>query len=123
MKVPSKETTADQPEEPAITATAAESSDDTSIDIGRTRIPSIKFLGKEGWLRLRNGATKTEISPSTPVLKEINPKDAVTLDGSNLGPMYGRMAFTDREMEALIMGGASEAPSVKSGSTGAVFSV
>jgi len=66
------------------------------------RVPSIKFLGKEGWaLRLR--------AIPEPEHVYIPPND-------------GRPAFLEEEMEALMMGGASLAPEVKGGySYGASF--
>jgi len=65
------------------------------------RVPSIKFLGKEGWaLRLRG------ILEPEPVY---------------IPPNYGRPAFSEEEMEALMMGGASLAPEVKGYSYGASF--
>lgn len=66
-----------------------------------SRTPSIKFLGKEGWARLRAGI-------QTPTVVHIP-------------PMYGRPAISESEMEALVMGGASIAPDVKVHSSGAMF--
>ena len=84
------------------------------------RIPSIKFLGKDGWMKRRSVAG---VESTKPPEKTIRPQDAITLDGDVIGSMYGRSTFSEREIEALLLGGASEAPSVKSGSTGAVFTV
>ncbi len=81
------------------------------------RIPSIKFLGKDGWMKRRS---VLGVDSSTPE-KPMRPQDAITLDGDALNAMYGRSTFSEREIEALLLGGASEAPDVKSGSTGAVF--
>lgn len=39
-----------------------------------------------------------------------------------MDPMYGRPKFTEEEMEALMMGGATIAPQVVSVSSGASFS-
>ena len=85
----------------------------------------IEFRGKAGWSNLRNGV-KTKIEE--PVSKESNSvplpsNHSTVLDGTDIGHMYGRQRFTEREMEALELGGASEAPSVKSGSTGAIFGI
>jgi len=65
------------------------------------RTPSIKFLGKEGWAKLRAGV-------QTPSLVYIP-------------PMYGRPIFTEEEMDALETGGASLAPKVTAHSSGAMF--
>lgn len=64
-----------------------------------TRTPSIKFLGKDGWAQLLAGQP-----PQAPI--PVN---------------YGRLAFSDAEMEALVMGGANLAPEVKDYSKGAIF--
>mmetsp|Transcript_13768 Transcript_13768/g.28897 ORF Transcript_13768/g.28897 Transcript_13768/m.28897 type:complete len:234 (-) Transcript_13768:468-1169(-) len=69
----------------------------TNSAAGRT--PSIKFLGKEGWAQ------------------------ALTVEPEVIIPAsYGRLAFSEDEMEALISGGANLAPELKSFSTGAIFS-
>lgn len=54
------------------------------------RIPLIKFLGKEGWALKLSGRAEPE-----PVY---------------IPPNYGRPAFSEEEMEALILGGANLAP-------------
>lgn len=63
------------------------------------RTPAIQFLGKEGWMRKLAGV------PELPPV----PKN------------YGRPAFTEAEMEALMTGGANLVPQVKQHSSGAVF--
>ena len=69
----------------------------TNSAAGRT--PSIKFLGKEGWAQ------------------------ALTVEPEVVIPAsYGRLAFSEEEIEALMSGGANLAPELKSFSTGAVFS-
>ena len=65
------------------------------------RTPSIKFLGKEGWAKLR-----TASQPPTLVY---------------IPPNYGRPMISEAEMEALEMGGANMAPAVKMHSSGAMF--
>lgn len=65
------------------------------------RTPSIHFLGKEGWATRLSGV-------QTPSIVYIPPN-------------YGRPAFTEEEMEALVTGGASLAPDIKSYSSGAMF--
>ena len=74
------------------------------------RVPSIRFLGKEGWARLLSGnGNNSDSNTASPTLLE------------NLGPMYGRPSFSEEEMEALILGGASLAPHVTYHSSGAKF--
>ena len=72
------------------------------------RTPKIKFLGKEGWAQRLKG--EKELLGPTSIL-------------TKLPPNYGRPAFTEEEMEALIMGGASIAPDVVAPSGGAKFRV
>ena len=63
------------------------------------RVPSIKFLGKDGWMRVRAGVPEL---PPVP-------------------PNFGRPVFSEEEMEALMTGGANLVPEVKDFSAGAVF--
>lgn len=93
------------------TTTAASSSSSQS------RAPSIHFLGKNGWAARRAGkpAAPKSLIPDTP-------NGVVLLDGSMITAAYGRPAFSEEEMEALISGGASIAPTVVSLSSGAKFS-
>jgi len=64
-----------------------------------SRLPSIKFLGKDGWQR------------------------ALTVEPEFVIPAtYGRLAFSEEEMEALLSGGANLAPELQEYSKGAVFS-
>jgi hypothetical protein len=65
------------------------------------RVPSIKFLGKEGWARVLSGYDV-----------------AVIYD---VPPNFGRPVFSNDEMDALITGGANLAPDVKHHSSGALF--
>ena len=82
-----------------------------------SRKPSIGFLGKTGW------ATKLSGAPPQPQsLVPDKPNGVVVLDGTMLTASYGRPAFSEEEMEALILGGANVAPSVISVSHGALFS-
>ena len=64
------------------------------------RTPSIHFLGKDGWARVLSGGSS-----------------AVQQIPAN----YGRLTFSEEEMEALITGGASLAPDVKEYSSGGSF--
>lgn len=66
------------------------------------RMPSIQFLGKEGWSR------KLAVTPELPPLPPL--------------PInFGRPSFSAEEIEALMTGGASMAPNVKQHSYGAKF--
>ncbi|CAJ1969672.1 unnamed protein product [Cylindrotheca closterium] len=65
-----------------------------------TRVPSIQFLGKDGWAQKLSGA------------------DAAVV---YLPKNYGRPVFSEAEMEALATGGANIAPQVKDYSHGALF--
>ncbi len=82
-------------------------STDVENSTTHTRKPSIQFLGKLGWKEKLS--VVAESSPQV-VAQPMKPHGAITLDGGKLSPMYGRLSFSDREMEALIMGGATEAP-------------
>jgi pyruvate/2-oxoglutarate dehydrogenase complex dihydrolipoamide acyltransferase (E2) component len=76
------------------------------------RVASIKFLGKEGWAQAMSGQKPDASSSSSPsTISQI----------FQLPPMYGRPQFSEEEMEALILGGASLAPNVMAPSGGAKF--
>lgn len=82
-----------------------------------TRIPSIHFLGKEGW---KARLTATDLaSPAAPttsattVLKSDKPNAPTSITQIQYKPMEGRPLITEEEMEALVLGGALEAPEVK----------
>jgi len=87
-----------------VSATATEPTPTESVapDVSSSatsRLPSIKFLGKDGWQR------------------------ALTVEPELVIPAtYGRLAFSEEEMEALLSGGANIAPELKEYSQGAVFS-
>ena len=85
------------PEPTPVEAPATTSSSTTSSP--PERVPSIKFLGKEGWQR------------------------ALTVEPDYVIPAtYGRLDFSEDEIEALLSGGANLAPEVEAYSTGATFS-
>jgi hypothetical protein len=66
----------------------------------------IHFRGKDGWAQLKVVAASQSKAQPTVI---------------HIPPMYGRPAFTEQEIEALITGGANTAPVVKQHSSGAVF--
>ena len=82
----------------------AEPSMETSSAL-KVRVPSIQFLGKEGWMKKLSVSGE---SSSTPTVTHLKPNHSNILSGSNISPTYGRLPFSEREMEALLMGGASE---------------
>lgn len=97
---PPSETTPSSPaKEDPVPVEVKQAAATTSTSSHRT--PSIKFLGKEGWARLKAGV-------QTPAVVHIPPN-------------YGRPAISEAEMDALVMGGASVAPEVKVHSSGAMF--
>jgi glycine cleavage system H lipoate-binding protein len=96
----------DETVEPASAASASNTNNST------TRIPSIKFLGKDGWknkLSVSGDASIQKQTPTTP----LKPHGSIVVNpGGVIGSNYGRLPFSEREIEALEMGGASEAPCV-----------
>ena len=89
------------------------------------RKSSIKFLGKEGWAQLLSGQSAASSAGSSGTASVASSPSSVTSVITNdplvMNPMYGRPQFTEEEMEALIMGGATLAPEVLSLSSGAKF--
>jgi len=67
-------------------------------DLSSSRVPSIKFLGKEGW------AAALTVQPEVQIPAN-----------------YGRLPFSEDEMEALVTGGANLAPELKQYSTKALY--
>jgi biotin carboxyl carrier protein len=71
------------------------------------RVPSIQFLGKDGWKqRMSVAGAATTPAPTQP----LKPHGSTVLPGGPLSPMYGRLPFTEREIEDCVLGGAAEAP-------------
>jgi hypothetical protein len=87
------------PESEPTPAKAEAPSDTSTSSSAAPRVPSIKFLGKEGW-RLALTPEPEFVIPAT----------------------YGRLDFSEEEIEALLSGGANLAPELQEYSTGAVFS-
>ena len=106
------QSTSQAPTTPAIAASAPVPSPASSPAPSQqhgVRTPSIHFLGKEGWAKVLSGAEGSGASAPTVVY--------------NIPANYGRLPFSEDEMEALIMGGANIAPQIKSYSSGATFAV
>lgn len=113
-----------------VTASPPASATETPSSDSGHRTPSIHFLGKEGWTARLAGTDPSaavavpSVMVSTPAAVAVDDTNirgkSVTITGP-LPPMYGRLAFTEAEMEALITGGASIAPVVKKASSGAKF--
>lgn len=92
------------------------------------RAPSIHFLGKEGWKQKLSATEDADASaPTTTVLTSDRPNAPTSITNVPYSSMYGRPPITNEEMEALILGGADEAPEVhsvvseKEGLSGVVF--
>ena len=79
------------------------------------RVPSIHFLGKEGWKKLLTATDEPNQTTATTTIPTSNSPSAPTsITQMPYSSMYGRPAITEEEMEALILGGAEEAPEVHS---------
>jgi len=86
-----------------------------------TRVPSIHFLGKEGWNALRNSTHSTTTSTvTTTIVPNAKPQSPTSITYQPYVHMYGRPSITEEEMEALMLGGAEEAPVVKKEQNGVV---
>jgi hypothetical protein len=85
-----------EPESP-VAAAVPVASGSTSSSSAPHRTPSIHFLGKEGWEQRLRGE-------EVPVVFALH-------------PMYGRPPITEEEMEALMLGGADQAPNIVAGSS------
>lgn len=109
-------TAADTPDSPAPGVEEAETTTQNEASVvaateegGTGRKPSIQFLGKTGWkekLSVVADSSPQNVAPAEP----LKPNASFILEGGQLPPTYGRLPFSEREMEALIMGGASESP-------------
>jgi len=94
-------------DEPAPTLSTSSSS--------TARVPSIHFLGKEGWKKLLTATDEPNQTTTTTTIPTSNSPSAPTsITQMPYSSMYGRPAITEEEMEALILGGAEEAPEVHS---------
>lgn len=100
----------------------------SSPSASSARVPSIHFLGKEGWKKLLTVMDESPSSASATIIPTTNrPNDPTSITQIPYSSMYGRPPITDDEMEALMLGGADEAPEVnsivseKEGISGVVF--
>lgn len=92
------------------------------------RTPSIHFLGKDGWAKLKSQQhmSEKEMAPKLSIPKtgagKISPyaTNVVYDDVRVSHPMYGRPQFTEVEIEALLMGIEGD-PDVIRHSSGAKF--
>jgi len=76
------------------------------------RVPSIHFLGKEGW-RERLTISEASAAPATISVSAGKPHAPTSVTHMPYSSMYGRPPITEEEMEALVLGGAEEAPEVR----------
>ena len=97
------------------------SSSTSSASGGHFRVPSIHFLGKTGWSKKLSAPVRDAAADIAAGVPPSVGGPAPTSVSADLGPMYGRPAISDKEMEALILGGAEEAPKMKSPSGPATF--
>ena len=83
------------------------------IPVG-SRVPSIRFLGKNGWAALRSGVVLTpasetpSIAAAAPLMMDFVQHSPGALDFWELpsGPLYGRPVISESEMNAVETGGA-----------------
>ena len=88
---------------------------------GHTRIPSIHFLGKAGWAEKLSAPVRDAAADIAAGVPPAVGGPAPTSVEVVVGPNYGRPPISEREMEALILGGAEEAPKMKAPSGPAMF--
>lgn len=89
-------------------AVAANQDIGSEIQMKKSRIPSIQFLGKEGWKQKLSAQGDSREIVASGDLSTLN--GAITLQDGVLPTSYGRAAFSEREMQDLLLGGAEEAP-------------
>ena len=96
-------------------ATIDEPTTPTFSSSSTARVPSIHFLGKEGWKKLLTATDEPNKTTTTTTIPTSNSPSAPTsITQMPFSSMYGRPAITEEEIEALILGGAEEAPEVHS---------
>jgi pyruvate/2-oxoglutarate dehydrogenase complex dihydrolipoamide acyltransferase (E2) component len=105
--------------------TAATKSDSTTKSSSSShRTPSIHFRGKSGWQALKTPGqvSSLTVAATKKPPSNNNPLAINVIYDNSIGSMYGRPKFSEAEMEALVMGGATLAPTVVATSSGASFS-
>ena len=102
-------------------ASSADGASGTGRSGGHTRIPSIHFLGKAGWAKKLSAPVRDAAADIAAGVPPAVGGPAPTSVEVVVGPNYGRPPITEREMEALILGGAEEAPKMKAPSGPALF--
>jgi hypothetical protein len=107
-------------------AAAAKPSDakETKSSSSSHRTPSIHFRGKSGWQALKTPGqvSSLTVAATKKPPSNNNPLAINVIYDNSIGSMYGRPKFSEAEMEALVMGGATLAPTVVTTSSGASFS-
>lgn len=88
---------------------------------GHVRVPSIHFLGKSGWDKKLSAPVRDVAADIAAGVPPAVGGPAPTSVVADLGPMYGRPLISEKEMEALILGGAETAPKMKAPSGPALF--
>jgi hypothetical protein len=86
------------------------------------RTPSIRFLGKAGWAeRIRVSKVITDVVAAPDQVFQQLASVQLEPDDITWNPAYGRPPITEKEIESLVMGGATEAPKLIKPSIGATF--
>jgi hypothetical protein len=111
------------PEKPSLSLTPELPPESTVNSSIYHRTPSIRFLGKAGWAERLHDTSKLIIdvaAPSNQVSQQYTYIQLVP-DDISWNPIYGRPPITQKEIEALEMGGATDAPKLIKPSIGATF--
>ena len=111
--------TAETASSPSVESTSVSSASSTTSS--SHRVPSIRFLGKEGWAAVKSGQSPNGASPAAATTLPSSDLKGTTVIVTNVPPAFGRPAVSEEEMEALILGGANIVPQVVSQSGGAKF--
>lgn len=111
------------PEKPSISLRSELPLESTVSCSSSHRTPSIRFLGKAGWAERIHDTSKliTDVAaPNNQVSQQYTCIQLVP-DDISWNPTYGRPPITQKEIEALEMGGATDAPKLIKPSIGATF--
>jgi len=111
------------PEKPPLSLTPELPTESTVSSISYHRTPSIRFLGKAGWAERLHDTSKLIIDVAAPYNQVSQQYTHIQLvpDDISWNPTYGRPPITQKEIEALEMGGATDAPKLIKPSIGATF--